>query len=107
MSRVGRDPTAVAVGGAVWVAGGEDGTVTRWTPTGRARRSGSTGSSPSALVVAGGSVWTAAVAPEAAHRGGTLRADVPLSAPPGSVPANWLHEGGYSPLLVDGGGARV
>ena len=53
-----------------------------------------TGSSPSALAVGGGSVWTAAVAPEAAHRGGTLRADIPLSAPV-LVPSNWLHEDGY------------
>ena len=95
---VGRDPTAVAVGeGAVWVAGGEDGTVARVDPDGpRKAQRFETGSSPSALAVAGGSVWTAAVAPEAAHRGGTLRADIPLSTP-GSVPANWLHEGGYSP----------
>ena len=93
---VGHDPTAVAVGeGAVWVAGGEDGTVARVDPDGpRKARRFKTGNSPSALAVAGGSVWTAAVAREAAHRGGTLRADIPLSRP-GSVPANWLHEGGY------------
>ena len=57
---------AVAVGeGAVWVAGGEDGHRGPRRPRRAARgRSGcKTGSSPSALAVAGGSVWTAAVAP--------------------------------------------
>jgi peptide/nickel transport system substrate-binding protein len=92
--RAGRDPTAVAVGeGAVWVAGGEDGTVARIDPAGpRVVTRRKTGSSPSALAVAEGSVWTAAVAPESAHRGGTLRVDLPLSEP---SPANWLHEAGY------------
>jgi YVTN family beta-propeller protein len=93
---VGPDPTAVAVGGgAVWVAGGEDGSVARLDPDdpGKAQRY-KTGSSPAALAVSGGSVWTAAVAPEAAHRGGTLRADIPLTMP-GAVPSNWLHEDGY------------
>jgi YVTN family beta-propeller protein len=93
---VGPDPTAVAVGeGAAWVAGGEDGTVARVDPDGRRKAQRfKTGSSPSALAVSGGSVWTAAVAPEAAHRGGTLRADIPLTAP-AIVPSNWLHEDGY------------
>ena len=50
--------------GAVWVAGGEDGTVARVDPDGpRKAQRFKTGSSPSALAVAGGSVWTAAVAP--------------------------------------------
>jgi ABC-type transport system substrate-binding protein/DNA-binding SARP family transcriptional activator len=91
---VGRDPSAVAVGeGEVWVAGGEDGTVARIDPEGpRVLERLKTGSSPSALAVADGSVWTAAVAPESAHRGGTLRADLPYT---GIVPANWLHEQGY------------
>jgi len=90
---VGPDPTAVAVGeGAVWVAGGEDGTVIRIDPDGLHVTRRTTGSSPSALAVADGSVWTAAVAPEAAHRGGTLRADIPLSLP---LAVNWLHEDGY------------
>jgi len=92
---VGADPTGVAVGeGRVWVAGGEEGTVVQVDPDG-ARVVGrlDTGSSPSALAVAGGSVWTAAVAPEAAHRGGTLRADLPTSGP---YPFNWLHRDGYT-----------
>jgi YVTN family beta-propeller protein len=91
---VGPDPTAVAVGeGAVWVAGGEDGSVARVDPdVPRKAQRLKTGSSPSALAVAEGSVWTAAVAPESAHRGGTLRVDLPLSEP---APANWLHETGY------------
>jgi len=95
---VGRDPTGVAVGeGAVWVAGGEDGTVARVDPDGpRNARRFKVGSSPSALAVTGGSVWTAAVAPEAAHRGGTLRVDLPQAEPAkGPVPVNWLHPDGY------------
>jgi peptide/nickel transport system substrate-binding protein len=91
---VGRDPAAVAVGdGAVWVAGGDEGIVARIDPDGpRMVERRKTGSSPSALAVAEGSVWTAAVAPESAHRGGTLRVDLPLSI---TAPANWLHESGY------------
>ena len=103
---VGHDPTAVAVGeGAVWVAGGEDGTVTRVDPHGpRKAERFKTGSSPSALTVAGGSLWTAAIAPEAAHRGGTLRADLPTSGP---IPANWLHDDRMGLEHLDGGVARV
>ena len=91
---VGRDPAAVAVGdGAVWVAGGDEGIVARIDPDGpRVVERRRTGSSPSALAVAGGSVWTAAVAPESAHRGGTLRVDLPIT---GGVPVNWLHQNGY------------
>jgi len=92
--RVGGDPTAVAVGeGAVWVAGGEEGTVVQVDPRGpRVARRLATGSSPSAVAAAGGSVWTAAVAPEAAHRGGTLRVDLPGS---GGAAVNWLHPDGW------------
>ena len=94
LAAVGRDPAAVAVGeGAVWVAGGEEGTVARVDPEGpRVVTRRKTGSSPSALAVAEGAVWIAAVAPASAHRGGTLRADLPLSI---TAPANWLHENGY------------
>jgi len=97
---VGNDPTAVAVGeGAVWVAGGEDGTVARVDPDGpRKAQRFKVGSSPSALAVAGGSVWTAAVAPDTAHRGGTLRVDMPQAEPDkGPVPVNWLQADGYYP----------
>ena len=92
--RVGSDPTAVAVGeGAVWVAGGEEGTVVQVDPRGpRVLRRLGAGSSPSALAVADGSVWTAAVAPDAAHRGGTLRVDMPSS---GGAAVNWLHPDGW------------
>ncbi len=95
--RAGSDPTAVAVGeGAVWVAGGEDGAVTQIDPDApRMVKRHPTGSSLSALAVAEGAVWTAAVAPPSAHRGGTLRADVPLTGVP--LPANWLHQDGYFP----------
>ncbi len=73
----------MAVGeGAVWVAGGEDGTVVRVDPGGpRVLSRLHTGSSPTALTVADGSVWTAATAPAAAHRGGTLRVISPESGP--------------------------
>ena len=78
--RVGTDLTDVAVGeGAVWVAGGEEGTVARVDSgdLGEVKKR-KTGSSPSAVAVADGSVWIAAVPSEAAHRGGTLRVDLPL-----------------------------
>jgi ABC-type transport system substrate-binding protein/DNA-binding SARP family transcriptional activator/DNA-binding beta-propeller fold protein YncE len=94
--RVGADLTGVAVvEGAVWVAGGEEGTVAR-VDSGDLRvvEKRETGSSPSAVAVAGGSVWIAAVPSEAAHRGGTLRVDLPATYP---VPVNWLHENAYGP----------
>ena len=74
------------------------------TPRAARGRAARDGSSPSALAVADGAVWTAAVAPEAAHRGGTLRADLPLSdtAPGELAPRErLLHR------HVDGGRARV
>jgi ABC-type transport system substrate-binding protein/DNA-binding SARP family transcriptional activator len=94
--RVGSDLTGVAVGeGAVWVAGGEEGTVAR-VDSGDLRvvQKRKTGSSPSAVAVAGGSVWIAAVPSEAAHRGGTLRVDLPAGF---AVPVNPLHPDTYSP----------
>ena len=106
--RVGTDLTGVAVGqGAVWVAGGEEGIVAR-VDSGDLRvvTKRKTGSSPSAVAVAGGSVWVAAVPAEAAHRGGTLRVDLPAGF---AVPVNFLHADAYSPesamvisLLYDG-----
>src|SRR6185295_12734388 len=50
---------------------------------------------PSAIAVAGGSVWAAADAPLAAHRGGTLRALVP-HAPGSVVPMDWTHPAAYT-----------
>ena len=94
--RVGSDLTDVAVGdGAVWVAGGEEGTVVR-VDSGELRvvKKRETGSSPSAVAVAGGSVWVAAVPSESAHRGGTLRVDLPAGF---AVPVNPLHPDTYSP----------
>ena len=77
----------------MWVAGGADGTVVQIDPDGpRVVERHKTGSSPSALAVADGSVWTAAVAPAAAHRGGTLRVDIPLS---GGAVVNWLDPAGW------------
>jgi peptide/nickel transport system substrate-binding protein len=73
--RVGGSPVAVAAGlGAIWVADPATGAVIRIDP--RTRTDGrriALGSAPAALTVAGGSVWAAAVASRASHRGGTLR----------------------------------
>jgi peptide/nickel transport system substrate-binding protein len=94
---VGSDPTAVAAGmGSVWVAGGEEGTVRRVEPGGEhAVHKIEARSSPAAIAVAGGSVWATAVAPQAAHRGGTLRVFVP-HAPEASIPMDWLHRHAFS-----------
>ena len=98
--RVGSDPTAVAAGeGSVWVAGGEEGMV---APRGSGRSPAvveklEDRSSPAAIAVAGGSVWTAADAPQAAHRGGTLRVLVPHDAE-SLVPIDWLHRHGLHDL---------
>jgi DNA-binding SARP family transcriptional activator/ABC-type transport system substrate-binding protein/sugar lactone lactonase YvrE len=94
---VGRDPTAVAVGGgSVWVAGGEEGTVRRVDPHGpRVVKRLEVGSSPAGIAVVGGSVWAVAGAPQAAHRGGTLRVFVP-HAPQASIPMDWLDWHSYT-----------
>jgi YVTN family beta-propeller protein len=99
---VGNDPTAVAVGeGAIWVAGGDDGTVARVDPDGpRKAERFKTGSRPSAIAVAGGSVWAAADAPQAAHRGGTLRVFLP-HAPGAAIPVDWLHPLSYTNLVTN------
>ena len=77
--RVGREPSAVAAGGGgVWVANAGDGTVARIDP--RSRRVTdriSIESSPAALAVLDGAVWTAAIAATSTHRGGTLRVSAP------------------------------
>jgi peptide/nickel transport system substrate-binding protein len=98
---IGNDPTGVAVGeGSVWVSGGEEGIVARVDPNhpGDIER-WKTGSSPAAIAVAGGSVWTAADAPLAAHRGGTLHARVPRD-PGVPVPLDWLHWAAYSHFAI-------
>jgi YVTN family beta-propeller protein len=94
--RVGGEPTAVAAGaGAVWVAGGEDGTIARVDPeTTEVVERIHTGNSPSAVTVAGGRVWATAGAPQATHRGGTLRVLIP-SVPPKELPIDWLDEDAY------------
>ena len=79
---VGREPRAVAADGdGVWVANAGDGTLTRIDP-GSHRASGriEIESSPVALAVVDGKVWTAALAATSTHRGGTLR--VSISADP-------------------------
>ena len=95
--RVGGEPTAVAAGdGAVWVAGGEDGTIARVDPeTTEVVERIHTGNSPSAVTVAGGRVWATAVAPQATHRGGTLRVLV-SAIPPKALSIDWIDEYGYN-----------
>jgi YVTN family beta-propeller protein len=95
--RVGGEPTAVAAGaGAVWVAGGEDGTIARVDPeTTQVVERIHTGNSPSAVTVTGGRVWATAVAPQATHRGGTLRALV-ASNTPKVLSIDWVAEYGYT-----------
>jgi YVTN family beta-propeller protein len=95
--RVGGEPTAVAAGaGAVWVAGGEGGTIARIDPeTPEVVERIHTGNSPSAVTVAGGRVWATAGAPQATHRGGTLRVLVTAS-PPKALSIDWMAEYGYT-----------
>jgi YVTN family beta-propeller protein len=95
-TRVGGEPTAVAAGdGAVWVAGGEDGTIARVDPaTTEVVERIHTGNSPSAVTVAGGRVWATAGAPQATHRGGTLRVLVPSSLR-NPLSIDWMTEDGY------------
>jgi YVTN family beta-propeller protein len=95
--RVGGEPTAVAAGaGAVWVAGGEGGTIARIDPeTPEVVERIHTGNSPSAVTVAGGRVWATAGAPQATHRGGTLRVLVTAS-PPKALSIDWMAESGYT-----------
>jgi YVTN family beta-propeller protein len=90
--RVGRDPAAVtAAAGAVWVAGAEDGTVARVDPQApRVLDTIQTGNSPTAIAATDGAVWAAGVAPQAAHRGGTLR--VLLD----ELTLDWLSPEGYA-----------
>jgi peptide/nickel transport system substrate-binding protein len=95
--RVGGSPVAVTAGlGAIWVADGGTDQVIQIDP--RTRRPGrhiALGSTPSALAVAGGSLWTGAIAARASHRGGTLRyASVPSDC-------NCVDPAGYdqSPLV--------
>jgi peptide/nickel transport system substrate-binding protein len=77
---VGRAPVAIATGAqAVWVANSGDGTVSRidGAHPRAAPRAIDVDSSPSALAVIDGAVWTAARHPARAHRGGTLRVQMP------------------------------
>jgi YVTN family beta-propeller protein len=92
---VGSDPTAVAASDdAVWVAGGEERAVIRVDPGApRALERTPVGGSPAAIATSGQQVWAAAVAPQSAHRGGTLRAEVPRLT---VVPLDWLTQSGYS-----------
>ena len=60
------------------------------------------GSAPSALAVAGGSVWAAATASRASHRGGTLR----FASAPFDV-CNCLDPAGYDSDTLAGAVARL
>ena len=95
---VGSDPTAVAAGGSkVWIAGGAEGVVTRVAADDQLRVEERirTGSSPAALAISGDDVWAAAAGPPAAHRGGTLRVELPGDAP-GALPIDWLSPKAYN-----------
>jgi YVTN family beta-propeller protein len=79
---VGREPRAVAADqDGVWVANAGDGTLMRID--GRSLRVTdpiAIESSPAALAVVDGNVWTAALAAIATHRGGTLRVSISADA---------------------------
>ena len=79
---VGRDPRAVAVG-EEGVGGGRGGRHRRpRRPRGRRVLRGCTPAAARRACGRGGSVWTAATAPAAAHRGGTLRVISPYPGRP-------------------------
>jgi YVTN family beta-propeller protein len=77
---VGVNPTAVASGDAVWVANAGDNTIARIDPrAGRVDQRVSVGSSPNAIALADGDVWTTTLPSLAGHRGGVLRVEsIPL-----------------------------
>ena len=67
--RVGSAPSAIAVGlNSVWVATGEDGTVTLIDPATNQTQTIAVGADPGGLVVTGGSVWVTNTAPATASR---------------------------------------
>jgi DNA-binding SARP family transcriptional activator/DNA-binding beta-propeller fold protein YncE len=70
----GREPVALAAANhGLWIADA-NGAVRRLDPrTGTITTTVPTGASPAGLAAVGGRVWASAVAPAAAHRGGTLR----------------------------------
>ena len=73
---VGRTRSAIAVGARRRMGGRRrDGKVSRIDPRRAGRRHDRRRQQPDALAVAEGSVWTAAVASPASHRGGTLRVE--------------------------------
>jgi YVTN family beta-propeller protein len=78
---VGEGPTAVAAGdGAVWVANAGDNTIARIDPNaGRVDERIPVESSPNAVALADGDVWTTTLPSLARHRGGVLRVEsIPL-----------------------------
>jgi YVTN family beta-propeller protein len=90
---VGVNPTAVAAGsGSVWVANAGDNSIVRVDPaTGRVDERIPVESSPNAVALAAGAVWTTTLPSLADHRGGVLRVEsVPLECgcidPAGALP---------------------
>ena len=95
----GRLPVALAIAdGALWVADA-DGAVLRIDPRRRAVAAESqTGSSPAGLAAVGGDVWATALAPPAAHRGGTLRLGW---GPIADLDPGWAGYDGFSGGIID------
>ena len=92
---VGREPLAVAAGGdGVWVADAGSASVLRLDADNlQVTDTVQVASSPTALTVFDGKVWTAALAATATHRGGTLRVSttVPMTAGLSMIePALWF-----------------
>ena len=117
---VGREPHAVAADeDGVWVANAGDGTVMRIDPRDRdVTDTVPIEGSPAALAVVDGTVWTAALAPTASHRGGTLHVShwVPQPATPPQIepafyflPTSLSHDGlvGYRRVGGSAGGTLV
>jgi YVTN family beta-propeller protein len=112
----GRAPVALTIADdSLWVAD-ESGAVLRLDPRTRTiADTVRTGSTPAALTAVDGSIWVTAVAPPAAHRGGTLRVggsivvDPALGAYDGEAPALQLAYEGLVAYRRQGGaaGARL
>jgi YVTN family beta-propeller protein len=113
----GRAPVALTIAdGVLWLADA-DGAVRRLDP--RTRRIADvlpTGSSPAGLAAVDGSIWVTAVAPPAAHRGGTLRVgsspielDPASFGDPSAIPLLQLAYEGLLAYRREGGaaGARL
>jgi YVTN family beta-propeller protein len=86
----GRDPVGLTIADhALWAADA-NGALLRLDPhTGAVTDTLRTGSAPAGLAAVGGAIWVAAIAPPAAHRGGTLRIGTsPVELDPAAVLGN-------------------